>query len=406
MFGLSLPSIPFIPFLSGSSTPAETEPLVLTREHIDELGRELDALREQTVASLGDEDREYIYRIIKAQRGFEVTGRGLMFLGFFPPAWVAGVAALSVSKILDNMEIGHNVMHGQYDWMREPSLNSRTFEWDTVCPSDQWRHSHNYMHHTFTNIVGKDRDIGYGILRMDPNQKWHPYYLGNPVYAAALMLLFEWGVMMHDAEAENIVAGTRSWQDVLPLAKGWWRKVRRQVVKDYVAFPLLTGPLFVPTLVGNATANVVRNVWAYSIIFCGHFPSGVQSFSEDETAEETRGEWYVRQLLGSANISGSPLFHIMSGNLSHQIEHHLFPDLPAHRYPELAPRVRELCEEYGLPYNSRGLTAQVGSVWKKIFTFALPPNWVSQTPDISVLLERSPREQADDAPGTLARENV
>jgi linoleoyl-CoA desaturase len=151
---------------------------------------------------------------------------------------------------------------------------------------------------------------------------------------------------------------------------------------------------------------VVRNVWAYSIIFCGHFPSGVQSFSEDETAEETRGEWYVRQLLGSANISGSPLFHIMSGNLSHQIEHHLFPDLPAHRYPELAPRVRELCEQYGLPYNSRGLTAQVASVWKKIFTFALPPNWVSQTPDISVLLERSPREQADDAAGTLARENV
>ncbi|MGI9206642.1 MAG: fatty acid desaturase family protein, partial [Rhodococcus sp. (in: high G+C Gram-positive bacteria)] len=345
MFGLSLPSIPFLPFLSGSSAPADPEPLVLTREHIDELGRELDALREETVASLGDEDREYIYRIIKAQRGFEVTGRGLMYLGFFPPAWVAGVAALSVSKILDNMEIGHNVMHGQYDWMREPSLNSRTFEWDTVCPSDQWRHSHNYMHHTFTNIVGKDRDIGYGILRMDPNQKWHPYYLGNPIYAAALMLLFEWGVMMHDAEAENIVAGTRSWRDVLPLAQGWWRKARRQVVKDYVAFPLLTGPLFVPTLVGNATANVVRNVWAYSIIFCGHFPSGVQSFSEDETAEETRGEWYVRQLLGSANISGSPLFHIMSGNLSHQIEHHLFPDLPAHRYPELAPRVRELCEQ-------------------------------------------------------------
>ncbi len=90
-----------------------------------------------------------------------------------------------MSKILDNMEIGHNVMHGQYDWMREPSLNSRVFEWDTVCPSDQWRHSHNYVHHTYTNILGQDRDIGYGILRMDPAQKWHPYYLGNPVYATA-----------------------------------------------------------------------------------------------------------------------------------------------------------------------------------------------------------------------------
>uniref|UniRef100_UPI00036F6E27 fatty acid desaturase family protein n=1 Tax=Rhodococcus sp. R1101 TaxID=1170698 RepID=UPI00036F6E27 len=343
----------------------------------------------------------------KAQRGFEIAGRGLLFVGFLPPAWVAGVAALSVSKILDNMEIGHNVMHGQYDWMREPSLNSRVFEWDTVCPSDQWRHSHNYLHHTYTNILGQDRDIGYGVLRMDPAQKWHLYYLGNPVYATVLMFMFEWGVMMHDAEVDRIVAGTRSWRHVIPIAKGWWRKARRQVIKDYVAFPLLSGPMFVPTLLGNVTANVVRNVWAYSIIFCGHFPSGVQSFTEEETADETRGEWYVRQMLGSANITGSPLFHIMSGNLSHQIEHHLFPDLPAHRYPELAPKVRELCEKHGLPYNTGGFTAQVTSVWKKIFQLALPPGWVRSEPESGVVIERrrATDHRVGDA-GTLADDTI
>ncbi|MXQ77496.1 acyl-CoA desaturase [Rhodococcus rhodochrous] len=407
MFGLSLPTVPFLPFLSGRTATVENEPLVLDHDSVEEIGRELDALREQTLASLGDEDREYLYRIIRAQRGFEIAGRGLLFVGFLPPAWVAGVAALSVSKILDNMEIGHNVMHGQYDWMREPSLNSRVFEWDTVCPSDQWRHSHNYVHHTYTNILGQDRDIGYGILRMDPAQKWHPYYLGNPVYATALMFLFEWGVMMHDAEVDRIVAGKRSWRDVIPIAKGWWRKARRQVIKDYIAFPLLSGPMFVPTLLGNATANLVRNVWAYSIIFCGHFPSGVQSFTEEETAEETRGEWYVRQMLGSANITGSPLFHIMSGNLSHQIEHHLFPDLPAHRYPELAPKVRELCEKHGLPYNTGGLTAQVTSVWKKIFKLALPPGWFAPEPESQVIIERhrSTDRRLDDA-GTLADDTI
>lgn len=389
MFGLSIPlSLPLPAFLSGRRDP-DPSPVVLRREQVEEIGRELDALRERTVASLGAADREYIYRIVGTQRRFEIAGRALLFMGFLPPAWVAGVAALSVSKILDNMEIGHNVMHGQYDWMREPELNSRTFEWDTVCPADQWRHSHNYLHHTYTNILGMDRDVGYGILRMDPAQRWHPYYLGNPVYATGLMLLFEWGVMLHDAEVENVVAGKRSWRDVIPLARGWWRKARGQVVKDYVAFPLLSGPMFVPTLLGNAAANLVRNVWAFSIIFCGHFPSGVQSFTEEETAHETRGEWYVRQLLGSANITGTPLFHIMSGNLSHQIEHHLFPDLPAHRYPQLAPEVRELCERYGLPYNTGGLLAQVGSVWRKIVKLALPPSWVSEEPTTSVLIERS-----------------
>jgi linoleoyl-CoA desaturase len=286
------------------------------------------------------------------------------------------------------MEIGHNVMHGQYDWMREPELNSREFEWDTVCPADQWKHSHNYMHHTYTNIVGRDRDIGYGVLRMDEGQKWNPYYLGNPAYAFLLMVLFEWGVMLHDLEAENVIQGKRKWHDVKPLLQGWWRKAGRQVVKDYVIFPALTGPLFVSTLLGNASANLVRNLWAYSIIFCGHFPTGVQTFTEEETANETRGEWYVRQMLGSANISGSPLFHIMSGNLSHQIEHHLFPDLPAHRYPQIAPEVRALCEKYGLPYNTGGFFKQIGSVWGKIFKLALPPGLVKPSTGPGVIVAR------------------
>ena len=117
----------------------------------------------------------------EAQQQFEVAGRALFYL---PPAWPLAVAALSVSKILENMEIGHNVMHGQYDWMGDPKLNSRIYDWDNVCPGEQWKYSHNYIHHTFTNILGKDRDIGYGILRMDEDQPWHPYYLGNPVYAA------------------------------------------------------------------------------------------------------------------------------------------------------------------------------------------------------------------------------
>ncbi|MFF2113688.1 fatty acid desaturase family protein [Rhodococcus koreensis] len=385
MFGLSLS---FLPFVGGTDGSRNAAPVVLSHDQVEEIGRELDALRDRTVADLGAEDREYIYKIIKAQRGFEVAGRGLMYLGFFPPAWIAGVGALGVSKILDNMEIGHNVMHGQYDWMREPGLNSRVFEWDTVCPADQWKHSHNYMHHTYTNILGRDRDIGYGILRIDEAQKWNPYYLGNPVYAFFLMMLFEWGVMMHDLEAENVIQGKRKWHDVKPLLRGWWRKAGRQVLKDYVIFPALTGPLFVPTLLGNVTANLIRNVWAYSIIFCGHFPTGVQSFTEDETAEETRGEWYVRQMLGSANIEGSPLFHIMSGNLSHQIEHHLFPDLPAHRYPEMAPVVKALCEKHGLPYNTGGFFKQIGSVWGKIFTFALPPGLVSSDTPPGVIVER------------------
>ena len=346
--------------------------VTLTTEQIDELGRELDALKQRVVDDLGTEDRDYIYKVIKAQRALEVAGRASFYLGFLPPFWLAGVAALSLSKILDNMEIGHNVMHGQYDWMRDPALNSKMFEWDTACPSDQWRHSHNYMHHTYTNILGKDRDIGYGLLRMDESQKWNPYYLGNPAYAFALMSLFQYGVALHDLEAENLATGKRKMSENKTLLNGIWRKIGKQTLKDYVLFPALTGPMFVSTLAGNATANLVRNVWSFSIIFCGHFPSGVATFTEEETEDESRGAWYVRQMMGSANITGSKLFHVLSGNLSHQIEHHVFPDIPARRYPQIAAEVQALCEKYGLPYNSGRFSKQIGSTWAKIFRLALP----------------------------------
>jgi NADPH-dependent stearoyl-CoA 9-desaturase len=282
------------------------------------------------------------------------------------------VTALSLSKILDNMEIGHNVMHGQYDWMKDPELSGKGFEWDTACPGDQWRHSHNYMHHTHTNIVGKDRDIGYGILRMSEDQEWRPYYLGNPLYAAALAALFQYGVAMHDVEFDRIATGETKLGEKRAMLKSIWRKVRRQTLKDYVLFPALAGPGFPFTLAGNATANLARNLWAFTIIFCGHFPEGTQEFSEQETEHETRGEWYFRQILGSANLEGGRLFHILSGNLSHQIEHHLFPDLPANRYAELSIEVREICEHYGIPYNSGPLRTQFGSVVRKICRLALP----------------------------------
>ncbi|HEY0775264.1 MAG TPA: acyl-CoA desaturase [Nocardioidaceae bacterium] len=372
----------------------------LTAEQLDAFGAELDAIRQRIVDELGEEDATYIRNVVKAQRALEVAGRAMFYL---PPAWPLAVASLSVAKILDNMEIGHNVMHGQYDWMGDPGLNSRMYEWDNVCPSEQWKYSHNYIHHTYTNILGKDRDIGYGILRMDEDQPWRPYYLGNPVYATLLMLFFEWGVMMHDLEFERIVAGERTWADTKHLHKGMIRKIRNQTLKDYVLFPLLTGPFFVPTLVGNATANLVRNIWAFNIIFCGHFPAGVATFTEEESEDESRGHWYFRQLLGSANITGSKLFHVMTGNLSHQIEHHLFPDLPARRYPQIAGEVREICERYGLDYNTGPLHRQLGSVARKIVRLALPDRVsrrlpsVSQLPFVGRSQDPSPVAAAEDA---------
>src|SRR5688572_25400131 len=123
---------------------------------------ELDALRSRVMNELGERDASYIRRIVKLQRAAEVAGRGALFASALPPMFVAGTALLALSKILENMEIGHNVLHGQYDFMNDAALRGSRYEWDWSCPAAQWRHSHNFVHHTFTNIVDKDRDVGYG----------------------------------------------------------------------------------------------------------------------------------------------------------------------------------------------------------------------------------------------------
>ena len=347
-------------------------PSGLDADELEAFGKLMDDLRNEIISNRGKADADYIHRVIAVQRRLEVAGRLALFAGVFPPFWVAGAAMLSTAKILENMEIGHNVMHGQWDWMRDPEIHSSTWEWDNVCPSDQWKHSHNEIHHTWTNVIGRDRDVGYGILRIDERQPWSKVALGQPVYAAVLATLFQWGVALHDVEVEEVMKGRKTKADAKAQLAAIAKKGGRQLLKDYVLFPAMAGPFFLPVLAGNLTANVVRNLWTFSIIFCGHFPDGVERFTEEDVVDESRGGWYARQVLGSANIEGSKVFHILSGNLSHQIEHHLFPDLPSNRYGELAPRVRAICEQYGIPYNSRSFSRQFGSVIRRIARRALP----------------------------------
>ena len=154
------------------------------------------------------------------------------------------------------------------------------------------------------------------------------------------------------------------------------RRVARNALRDYVLHPALSAPTGSArtTLTANLVANLVRNVWSHSVIMCGHFPEGVETFEVAELDEhETRGRWYVRQMLGSADVSGPWLLHVLCGNLSHQIEHHLFPDLPSNRYREIAGPVRELFERHGLAYRSAPLLRQVASAWHKVVRLAVPP---------------------------------
>jgi linoleoyl-CoA desaturase len=250
----------------------------------------------------------------------------------------------------------------------------------------------------------------------------------QPIYNVLLMALFEWGVAFHDLDFTAIRAGEKSMDKVRQELKGIANKGRLQIQKDYIAWPLLSAAVataveagvdavfsgrrrrkrrgargvgerlvrrarsashrrdseagfsaldsfrrtYTATVRANVWANVVRNVWSNAIIFCGHFPDQTYVFSEEEVRDEQPGGRYVRQLIGAANIEGSPLFHVMSGNLGYQVEHHLYPDMPSSRYGEIAPRVREVCKRYGLPYNTGPFSKQWGNVQRTILRLGFP----------------------------------
>jgi fatty acid desaturase len=358
----------------------------LSEADIEALGYELDVIRRDIEDSRGESDAAYIQRTIRFQRTLDVVGRAIIGCSRSRVGWVLGTAALAFAKSVENMEISHNVLHGQWDWMNDPEIHSSTWEWDMVGLSSQWRYSHNYRHHVFSNVLGMDDDLGFGVMRVTRDQPWKPQYLLQPFQNLLLAATFEWGIAAHDVDLERLRAGAVS--ERRAQVRALIRKVARQGGKDYVFFPALSWSRWRRTLAANATANLLRNLWAYVVIFCGHFPDGAEKFTEDVLEHETRAEWYLRQMLGAANFKAGPLMAFSSGNLCYQIEHHLFPDLPSNRYAQIAVRVRALCDKYDLPYTSGSLVHQYLLTLRTIHKLALP--------------DRLLRATCDDAPETAS----
>jgi fatty acid desaturase len=351
----------------------------LSDTDVEELAAGLEAIRCDIESARGAKDRAYILRAIAFQRCLEIAARLAIAGSKGKLGWAVGTAALAAAKCIENMELGHNISHGQWNWMNDPEIHSSTWEWDMAGLTSQWQNSHNYRHHVFANVVGVDDDLGFGVLRVTRDEEWRPRALVQPLRAVLLALLFEWGVALHGLysvqERETTDAAKSAHKTALI------RKIARQVGKDYVLFPALSRRRWRSTLGANVVANGLRNVWAYVVIVCGHFTDGAEKFTPAVLEDETKPEWYLRQMLGSANFRAGPVLAFMSGNLCYQIEHHLYPDLPSNRYPEIAERVRALCVSYDLPYTTGPLLRQYLLTVRTICKLALPDRFLFATSD-------------------------
>jgi fatty acid desaturase len=351
----------------------------LSDADIETLAAELDTIRRDIEDSRGAKDREHIRRAIAIQRCLEIAARLTIGLSNTRAGWVLGTTTLAVAKCVENMELAHNIIHGQWDWMNDPEIHSSTWEWDMVGPSTHWRSSHNHRHHLFTNIIGLDDDLGFGVLRVTREQEWRPGNLLQPLRAVLLAAAFEWGVAFHDLYSIQEGETTEARKDA--HKKDLFRKMARQAIKDYVLFPVLSRRRWRRVFGANLVAGGLRNAWAYIVIVCGHFTDGAEKFDPSVLQDETKPLWYLRQMLGTGNFEAGRVLAFMSGHLCYQIEHHLFPDLPSNRLPEIAERVRALCVKYDLPYTTGSFLRQFLLTVRTICKLALPVGFMTATSD-------------------------
>ncbi|MBK8973285.1 MAG: acyl-CoA desaturase [Hahellaceae bacterium] len=332
----------------------------------DAIHKAFDAIKEKHRNDLGQKDVRYITGVRRWSRIFEVIGRTLIW--FLPgPFALIGVPFLFLHRNLEAIEIGHNVLHGQYDYFPEiPQFHARKFRWKAPIDEASWRQEHNGVHHVHTNVYEKDPDLNHGFLRTNskiPHTRWH--YFQVPIY-----LFFVYPGMLYNFNAQNLGRNDAFREKRFPEGnKGYAvypnpehlsdaqirqrhnRSVWRIWAKEYGLFPLLaliTGSGFIKVFLCNLLADVLNNYWIAMTIQATHLTEPLQP----ETAIAHKGKWYVSQLDSSVNFRGNRWMSMLWGHLNYQIEHHLFPDIPAHRYPQMAIEVQALCQQYDLPYKS------------------------------------------------------
>lgn len=325
-----------------TNTPTDAE-----AERVAAFARELEALRREVELQLGEADAQHIRRIGKLSDRLEILGRSLIHISFEPVSFSLGTAALWAHKTLELMEIGHMALHGCYDGLSDAErFQSEAFRWKAPIDETSWKTGHNVRHHQFTNIAGKDPDLDFGALRLSPRIAWKPAHKLQPITNYFTWLGFATAINLHVTGMLDLLGQN---EPAPRVPRRFLKKWLRYYGREYVLFPMLAGPFFLKVMLANALSELGRDVYAAAIIYCGHV--GADDYPADY-APATRAHWYVMQVQAARDVRVPTWVSILCGGLDLQIEHHLFPRLPPNRLREIAPRVRELCERFGVHHRS------------------------------------------------------
>lgn len=352
------------------TTPASFDPKSVD---LDGFATALDELRRETVESFSAADFTHLRKTERWGRSCTLAGYATAW--FIPNPLSAALIGVGMSV---RFVVMHFVGHGAYDRVpgAPPPYRSTRFargwrrlsDWLDWIDPEGWRVEHNHQHH---HTVGQpeDPDLVEEHMRFLRES-------GLPLplrYLAIAFMAMSWRLVYTAPMTMRLLQARRQGQTLdhryrprpshfLDLRQAEVRELWRRCLLPnglirYVAVPLLFLPLghwaVVSVLVNSVLAEVLSNVHIFIVLTPNHCADDLYRF---DTMPKDRREALLRQVVGTANFRcGGELNDFMHLWLNYHIEHHLWPNLPMTAYRRIQPRLRRVCEEFGVPYVQHGL---------------------------------------------------
>jgi len=224
-----------------------------------------------------------------------------------------------------------------------------------------WKSRHN-RHHSLTNVVHKDPDI-----HTDPLFVWDGEMTKEPIAKKNKFLAYQnryWWIF-----------GPPSVTTVLFIYQNIMFIFRFQQWRDFcwvLAFFLRFAFSYSLILSGWQCLllyfwmRFVESHWFTWVTSMNHLPRQI--------TYEQNHNWVQLHTVATQNVTAGPFHNWFTGHLNHQIEHHLFPNMPRHHLPEVSSKVKALCVKHGYQYHVKTMNqacrdilsklTAVGKVWQ------------------------------------------
>lgn len=355
------------------------------------LVNDITTLYAETKAKMGEEDLKHIRNVAAYSKAIKKRSEELIKNSESLQAWSRGVALGALHTLLEFSELGHNIMHGSYDHLPNAGeFHSERWVWDFVTDPREWSVMHHQNHHPFTNIVGKDHDLGYSFLRSLAGQNWYAHHSVQLLIYTLLMSTPSYYFTLYTATSAARTEGRKifskeTFSKSFSLIQGHFAK---KFIQDPLSVPKQK---FIPTFVGNYLTTTLGYGYLLHILFLEHHANPLELYTDTGT-NETQEEYFIRQIKSTTNFipyqfldnyfrkilkeevdfKNPPDFNVFYGGLDTHLEHHLFPDLPCNRQREVRNDVQRICEKYNLPYHNYPMIDLIKSIPLDLLKNTLP----------------------------------